>query len=433
MGRTRNSRRLGFGHFSRRKGGTALVGPRTISISILGLLLTASCGMAQQYQLGSLVPVSTLGTATLIPQPTLTAQGGPLIFSDSPEDLKATDDFPVALYRDDVQGEFRVFYHHENVSLASLTIGVAITNVSDHAELLMALGRGQGLSIYPDVAGQAALDGFLLTQRLPRFLTVLRPNQSYYAVQTASEKETASGLLEFVVVNLPDDSLPFPSIYNLSRMLSSDHRSGPPGTLSRADLPPGLDLGTAAVTTVAYDGSQPSDPADLPVITPGNNTRGTFPHDDRLGHFVVDPSAGLQALPVDSGRTGSGAMPGEYQAGVDTVDGNIQVYDNGNYGILYDLHIEVRNSKTRQTQTAAPNVSIGMLMQPSGGSGQYVMNLPGPRSQPLMSPSVNYKSAWWFYELQPHPARRDFELQTSLPGGSDGPQRLLFAPGFTGD
>jgi hypothetical protein len=410
-----------------------MVGQRAIPIFILGLLLTTSCGMAQQFQLGSLVPVSTLGTATLIPEPTLTPLGGPLIFSDSPEDLTAADDFPVALYRDDVQGEFRVFYHHRNVNLPSLSVGIAITNISDHSELLMALGSGQGLSIYPDAAGQAALAGFLLTQRFPRFLTELQPNQSYYAVQTALLGETASGLLEFVVARIPDDSMPFPSISNLGRMLRSGSPSDHPGTLRDSDLPPGLHLGTAAVTTVAYEGPQPIDPADLPVVAPGNNTRGTFPHNDRLGHFVVDPSAGLQALPVDSGRTGSGAMPGEYEVGVDAVDGNKQVFDNGNYGVLYDLHIEVRDLEANNVQSVAPDIPIGMLMQPSGGSGQYVMNLPGPRSQPLTSPSVNYKSAWWFYELQPHPARRDFELQTSLPGGSDGPQRLLFAPGFTGE
>ena len=410
-----------------------MVGQRVIPIFILGLSLAASCGMAQQFQLGNLVPVSTLGTATLIAKPTLTPLGGSLIFSDSPEDLTAADSFPVALYRDEVQGEFRVFYHHRNVNIPSLSVGIAITNISDHSELLMALGRGQGLSIYPDAAGQAALAGFLLTQRFPRFLTVLQPNQSYYVVQTALLGETASGLLEFVVARIPDDSMPFPLISNLGRMLSSGSASDHPGMLLDADLPSGLHLGAAAVTTVAYEGSQPIDPAKLPVVAPGNNTRGTFPHDDRLGHFVVDPSAGLQALPVDSGRTGSGAMPGEYEVGVDAVDGNKQVYDNGNYGVLYDFHIEIQDSETSLAQTAAPDVPIGMLMQPSGGSGQYVMNLPSPRNQPLMSPSVNYKSAWWFYELQPYPAGRDFELQTSLPGGSDGPQRLLFAPGFTGE
>jgi hypothetical protein len=68
-------------------------------------------------------------------------------------------------------------------------------------------------------------------------------------------------------------------------------------------------------------------------------------------------------------------------------------------------------------------------MQPSGGSGQYMMLVSGHLD---VSPSVSYTSAWWFDELTLHGAARTVNLETSLPGGAAGPQKLLFDPGFDG-
>lgn len=395
----------------------------TLTSVITAVFLCVCAGRAQQFTVGGLVPVSELGTATLISKPALTPQGGQLIFSDSPEELKTTTVLPGAMYRDQVGGRFRIFYHHENETSAILTVGVALTNASSQPELLFSRGQGQGLSIYPDVAGQTALSEFISSHRRVAFLAVLPPGQTYWSLQDVPQDETASAILEYAAVTVPGveapDSLPLELFQDLQ-----PHPFSAKNQNDGVSLPDGFGLGAVTVTTAAYSGAQPSDPAALPIIPPGNNTRGTFPHFDRFGAFSVAASGGLQALPVDSNHASASAMPGEYEPGVDAVDGDTQVYDNGNYGVLYNFRITIQNSLPPQP------LPFALLMQPSGGSGHYVMLA---NSDLELSPYVNYQSAWWFHQLTVRGFLEFVDLQTGLTGGSSGPQKLLFDPGFTGE
>ena len=115
-------------------------------------------------------------------------------------------------------------------------------------------------------------------------------------------------------------------------------------------------------------------------------------------------------------------MPGEYEPGIDAVDGGAQVDNNGNYGVLYYFLVEITNRPPHQ-------LPFAMLMQPSGGAGHYVMLT---NKTLTLSPYVNYQSAWWFNELMLRGAIHRVEITTSLTGGSSGPQKLLFDPGFVG-
>ena len=66
-------------------------------VSALTLLFGCSgIGWAQQASVGSVVPITSLGTRTPIPLPALTPEGGPLIFSDAPEVINDTFDLPGA-------------------------------------------------------------------------------------------------------------------------------------------------------------------------------------------------------------------------------------------------------------------------------------------------------------------------------------------------
>ena len=390
------------------------------------MALIVGCGGAgwaqqTQVQVGGLVPVSSLGTPTAITKPTLMLRGGNLLLSDSPEQFKSAGSLPAVMYRDHVTGDFRVFYHHQNVSSESLSVGVAITNTSSQPEIVFARGAGEATNVYPDVAGQAAAASFIASRRNISFAALLLPGKTYYKVQTLPNGDTASGILEYLLVTVPGDmrslSLPIELFQNLAASSASDEDQQP-------DLPGGFGPGSATASTIAFTGEQPADPVSLPVLPGDTHIRGTFAHADRSGSFTISTAAGLQSLSVDTAAPGkkySNPMPNEYEPGVDAVDGGTAVYDDGNYGVVYNFHIVF--------QRTAPSPTIALLMQPSGGAGHY---LAFTDRQEELSPYVSYTSAWWFSDITLRRQQTPVDLQTTLPGGASGPQKFLFDPGFTG-
>lgn len=399
---------------------------RVIVHETILLLLCSALGWAQQAQIGGLVPASTLGTAAAIPLPTLSQQGGTLILSDSPEQIIDGMAIPGAFYRDHVSGNFRVFYHHQNTTQNDLSVGIAITNTSQQAEALFSHGSGAGVNYYPAVAGQAAFSGFLSNHHVTSFLALLLPGQSYYSTQDNTAGDTASGFEEYILISLPDQtapaSLPMALLNALNDKLTAD-KSGS-GILS--SLPAGFRAGAGTITTLVYTGAQPAAPLALPILAPDEHIRGTFAHFDRFGAFAISAASGLQALAVSTAAPGlpwSNDMPGEYELGIDAVDSGIQVYNDGNYGVLYKFRVQIDNGVPFSSSP------MGILMQPTGGAGLYVMSL---NKHPMLSPYVDYTSAWWFGELTTHAKGATVNLETSLTGGSAGPQQLLFAPKFNG-
>ncbi len=392
-----------------------------VAFLLVCLFACAGIGVAQQASLGGVVPITSLGTRTPIPLPTLTPEGGQLIFSDAPEILNSSMNLPGAMYRDQVEGEFRIFYHHQNKTSESLNIGAAVTNTTEQSELLFAIGQGRGLSVFPDLAGQTALSEFLASHSAVTYLTTLSPGQTYWSVQSVPVNDTASAILQYALITVPagaeTTSLPLPLLQDLNP--APFNAVGE--FVNEPALPAGFGYGAATVTTLAPEPQAPSDPTTISILAAPRPARGTFPHFDRFGSFTISTARGLQVLGVDTAL--SQAMPGEYEKGVDAVDGGITIYDVGNYGVLYNFHILVKNSVPDQR---AP---FGLLMWPSGGFGHYVMLTDGNLA---LSPFVKYTSAWWFDELTLEGLPTVIDLETSLPGGSFGPQRLLFDPGFDG-
>ncbi len=372
----------------------------------------------------------------------LEGQGGALLLSDDPEYITASDPLPGALYRDTVAGAFRVFYHHDNATGtgAPINVAVAVTNPGPQAVLLYERGHGQGLSPYPDVAGQSAVLGFLQTRQQVTFLAALAAGQSFYvSPQAVPPAQIGSGLEEFVALTPPaaaaaPGTLPPPLPAAAADALVAHPFSGRPRGTGTPTLPAGFTPAPVTVTTVAYTGTAPGAPAALPVLplSPagaklmqnGLLSRGTFPHYDRFGNLALTVSQGVQSLAVDTsppGYTYSNAMPGEYEVGVDAVDHGATGYDSGNYGVLYNFRAVLTND------TEPAKVPVGLLMRPTGGFGHYALQV---GSQVAVSPFLSYRSYWLFDEVQLLGARTRTEIDATLPGGSYGPQALYFVPNF---
>lgn len=392
----------------------------------LGLLALAP-GQAQQAKIGDLIPASDFSNPLEISKPALAAQGGSLILSDSPEEIYDGITIPGAFYRDSVRGIFRVFYHHQNNTENDLSVGLVITNTSRQTEVLLSHGRGASTSVYPNAAGQTALADFLASHLHLSFVAILKPGESYYSVQDTISGDTASGLEEYVLLAIPgaQSSLSIPAA--LFGLLPDDPAESRGSQAIAAALPSPWTLGSGSVTTLVYSGSQPTQPATLPILASDGHVRGTFPHFDRLGAFTIAAASGLQYLAIDTSAPGepwSDDMPGEYELGVDAVDANLSVYDDGNYGILYRFLVNIENG---EPFSLSP---MGLLMQPTGGAGSYVMRV---NHRTLQSPYVDYTSAWWFDKIASHNRSRTILLETSLAGGDAGPQEVLFAPAFSGN
>jgi hypothetical protein len=322
--------------------------------------------MSQQAGVGSLIPIAQLGAATQIPKPTLTRHGGPLLLSDSPETLSSTVGLPGLLYRDEVQGRFRVFYHHQNTTPGPLFVGIAITNSTKHFELVLTQGEGQSVNIYPDVAGQSALAEFISSHRHLSFAAILAPGETYWSVQNVTSGDTASAIQQYALISVTSEFFNSAALMDLNHRLELDSNSG--DTYESTSLPEGFRWGSAAVMTVAYDGARPSDPTALAVLPPDTHIRGTFAHFDRFGAFKLATQNGLQELSLSTSAPGlpySDDLPGEYELGTDAVDGGLQVYNDGNYGVLYTLRIAIDKGQ--------PSIlPFALLMQPAGGAGHYV-------------------------------------------------------------
>lgn len=361
--------------------------------------------------IGSVVPRSSLPAPSEIAPGTvpLQASGGPLFFSDAPEQFNV-DSGPGAFYRDTFTGAFRAFWHHQNVGTQPASVALTITNTSKSTELLLSHGLGMAQNFYPDQAGQAALAAFYRTDGGYRVLARLAPGQSAWLVEPAGLTayagkmygNTVSGMGDFVAVTLGTSG---------------------PSTPSAGQLVPGLPSGArpapVVVTNLAYAGNAPVDPLTVPVLArEGNTVRGTFAHWRRAGVVAVNLAAGPQDLAIESAVSGiySRALPGEYAAGYDAVD-QTTVYDNGNYGVTYHLTLNIQNPGNRYRSVAVYDI-------PAGGAGHYVVDL---HHQILTSPYLTYQDAWEIAD-QSVGERGRIILNTALPGGSDGPQDLVIVP-----
>ncbi|MBB6636334.1 hypothetical protein [Cohnella thailandensis] len=327
---------------------------------------------------GDLVPVATLKPALSMDKPVLTPVGGKLIFSDDPEPFTR----PGAFYRDSAEGEFRVFWHHQNQGDSEATVAVAVTNTSQETVKLFSKGQGVSTSLYVTEAGQLSLAEFLKTYGRTKSLALLAPGESYFLDAPTGAGQTTSGLAQFE---------------------ARTQRGNSPAEVQ--------------VTVLNYE-TKPDHPEEAPVLPArGPQVRGTFPHFDRIGTLTYHTSMGNAYLPIDSAASGKWKddMPGEYEKGWNAVDGK-EVINNGNYGVLYHWTFDYINDD------GGPK-TIKMYLNPPGGSGNYTLQW---KNEILNSGWLSYVNAWNFKTFTLGAGEREIKVQTSLVGGSAGAQNLYF-------
>lgn len=346
-----------------------------IGTVVAGLLSVTPAFAATQ----TTAPISTLKPAVHLDKPTLAQTGGKLILSDSPETFSTVG----AFYRDTATGSFRVFWHHQNSSVKGDVVAAAITNTSGVNVEVFSQGVGVATNVYPDVAGQQALTQFMQSHADKKYVTTLKPGESYYVEASTPAGDTTSGIAQFATYR------------------QDSHQPA-----------------TVTVTTLNYQ-SQPSDPTTVSILPSDSHTRGSFPHFNRAGVLNYDLSQGNAYIRLSSANAGrwSDSLPGEYEAGTDVVDGGSTVYDNGNYGVLYNLTVQVTNG------THAPR-RLTVWDNPSGGYGHYVMQWNNQLSD---SGFLSYSNAWRFAEATTGAVQNHYQLETSLPGGASGPQVIYFS------
>ncbi len=360
----------------------------------------------------------------------LSSRGGKLLVSNDPEYLRDSGSLPAALYRDELMGSFRVFYHHANSTQAYLTLATAITNTQAAPLLLFTRGLGGDTNVYPDVAGQEALNGYLGMRHRVTYLATLAPGESILvAPQTAGPGDTASALEAYVVVTPPSGEAKRAPSLKLAEALTTTMVGQNAAGAKQPELPAGFSFAAVTVTVVAFQEMLPKEPQLLPVMPAGPPklvagtpyyllNRGTFPFSDRYGHVSLK-SGSATMLSLNSAVSGpfSRALDGEYLLGTDAVSGR-KGFNNGNYGVIYSLRLCV--------STDAPlGLSYGLLMQPAGGSGHYVLQAEGDI---VRSPFVTHKNGWWFYQARAFGPKVCMSLRANLTGGSFGPQKFLFVP-----
>jgi hypothetical protein len=379
--------------------------------ALVGTLLYSGQKQSGITSVSMIQPRATIPADSVSPgvkiQPELNDSGGVLIFSDNPEYLFANISFPIAMYRSNATGEFRVFYHHVNDADRPLSIGVAITNIGFQTVDIYVRGHGWGISIYPDVAGQNALRGWFLTEHNFTLIATLQRGQSLFMTNLTQNGETVSGIEDFSAI--AKDS-------NVTAEVE--------------------------ITVLAFNGTEePNDPTQVPISVPTQGSikcpvglnfcltgRGTFPYYNRFG--VIELFTGNQSsyLVVDSSPPGlpySEAMRNEYIVGYDFVD-HLNTVDVGNYGIIYYFKIMIYN-------TLRTNTICHLLMEPTGGFGHYIIlvregDAITGKENLLVSPFLDYRVAWLFGEISLKKGEDiDIYIVTALPGGSYGPQELIFS------
>lgn len=360
----------------------------------------------------------------------LSARGGKLLVSNDPEYLDDAAALPAALYRDELVGGFRVFYHHANSTQVDLTLATAVTNTQEAPVLLFTRGLGQGINVYPDVAGQRALHGYLGTRHQVTHLATLAPGESVLiGSQTARPGDTASALDEYVAVTSPQKAARRSPSLALVGALDATPFGRNAARTNQLQIPAGFTLATVTVTVVAHKGMVPKDPQVLPVMPAGFQKsaegtpyyllhRGTFPFSDRYAKLALQSGIPTM-LTLNSAVSGpfSRTIQGEYLVGTDAVNG-LRGFNNGNYGVVYNLRFCV--------STDAPlGLPYALLMQPAGGVGHYAVQA---EEDTVTSSFISYKSGWWFYRALAFGPEVCMSLHASLTGGAFGPQKFFFVP-----
>jgi hypothetical protein len=285
-------------------------------------------------------------TDTLASQPKpfytnrLYAVGGILIVSNNPEAVNGQG----ILYRDIVQGSWRVFLHHQNKTGSEpggtpqpIQLHVVLENPNSTPACIMLERSGAAAHSEPQIAGYQSLVQFMQNDIIQKF--TIQPGKSMaWGIDQLFYEDTFAALYDFI-----------------------------------SDIPVQL-----YIVTLLEDTPCEHDYTCLPVFPQHYNAdgsytiRGTFPYREICGNFIHyagsqwrggqfgnNPYGGYKSDPWWD-WTWSQVHKGEYSPGWNAIDKET-VYNWGNYGVRYLITIYLEN-KVSTMQTTS------VLLNPRGGS-----------------------------------------------------------------
>ncbi len=284
-------------------------------------------------------------TVGLAPTPChIDASGPTLVFSNDPEKVPA----PGILYRATVSGAARILVFHVNGSRQPLHIGVLMTNPENAPVNVVVQHIGvAGPGTDPLEVGKQA--EHLWFQPHAFYTYALLGHHSWFLDGALADTPVPPGKSLAAVYDVTTTA---PVVFTVV-----------------AQTKPSLSLaGLRVLPSTSLAGGY------------GTPMRGTFP-DANLTCSVTAavPTAGLTEI-----RLGTA---GTFIQGVSSVDGNAPAVDDGNYGVLYHLHLTLTSSLSSPYSSYAVllhahnNVFAGVASV-SGSGGMFPAIVPLPIDQP---------------------------------------------------
>lgn len=312
----------------------------------------------------------------LLLRPGLRAGGRLLVFSDSPEEVRAHG----AVYRETAARPFRIFLHHVNRTGATAGMYICVENLAPGPRAVTARATGAAWGTGYAMVGARAVRDYLKN-----------PN-SYRAPLPAG------GWARWGVDRLTPGAL-FSGAYNFDPE------------------------GPVRITVALVASGHNPNPAGLPLLpADGVHARGTFSHSTRQALVEFRTSMGAAGLQLGNNPRWERPAPwnqvlaGEFEPGL-SPDGQVAEL-LGNYGVIYRVAFRVVND------AAAPR-TVEWAMRPMGGefcgaadfSGNVVI-------MPRPLPGPEYEWVAWQAALAPGEERL-VPLRWMPAGGSNLPVRII--------
>jgi len=228
-------------------------------------------------------------------KPLITEDGPKLIFSDSPESVSACG----IMYRDTVEGQVRVFFHHVNATQNEMKLALVLRNPSLEPIEVKIGNRGisQPRHDYFAAGKEAQKDYFASEGHLTTFkLLGYQELLSWHDGQVFKPRQLITGIVDLEVAKPVEVSV--------------------------------LMLSVKDKLTVALDNYHILPPDE------GNVLRGTFPTSNC--HVVLPELFNTQGNKIVEIKLADD-LKNPFVRGIDATTGK-KTFNNGNYGVIYDVH-----------------------------------------------------------------------------------------------
>lgn len=352
-----------------------------ITVLAVCLLLTGATAEARKKR------VEMINPDQVAEWPVMSADtGGTLLFSDSPEIVRADG----ILYQDTVKDKARVLYYHLNGMKEDKKVVVLLENLSDEDAVV---------TVHNYAYGQPSED-YLYVGKSVQQAYFAHKNHDYIALPAKSSR-LLSAELEQIVVK------PKKLVYGVADF------STPVKTRVTVMM---LPVKSDAVYAARHF-KQLAPDEDINA-----RLRGTFTGMDRI---VKGQKAYNGSRDGVVGVTLADSVIDRYRTGLDASDGDV-VWNYGNYGIVYKIHLPTEgNGHTSYYLNPRGGVYAGAIAVRRHGENGRPELISTPEKKPFMG--ENGKTRDLAY-LGTFSNSEEIWFEFSPPGASNLPARLILAP-----